>query len=192
MSRISRRAFARILLLASGVVLAGACGNDHPTTPAPTPPQPSAIISPTTYYLIRNVETGKVLDVESAGCCNGYFVHQWDYQGLANQQWRVVSLGNGYYKIVARHSTRVLDVRSASMLEGARIHQWTYDESLNQQWYLTDLGSSTYIITARHSGKSLTVSGGPTYYGSLYINGVGIRQHNYNGSFQHWQLEPVQ
>jgi hypothetical protein len=180
---IGRRAFARILLLASGLVVAAACDGTPPPTAAPGTAQPGLSIVSGNYYVIRNVATNKVLDVESAGCCNGYWVHQWTYQGLANQQWRVVDVGGGYYKITARHSGRALDVQNASLSDGAVIHQWDYQGLEHQQWSLYNLGYDTYIITARHSGKSLKATG--------TSNGSGVRQYPYNGSYAEWRLEPI-
>jgi glucan 1,4-alpha-glucosidase len=175
MSGIGRRAFARIFLLASGLVFAGACDNVDPPLAPPETPRLSLNVDPTTYYVIRSVGSGKALDVEGAGCCNGAWVHQWDYQGLSNQQWRIVNVGGNWYKIVARHSGRVMDVRSGSSSDGAVIHQWDYRGLANQQFEFTDDGSGSYAITARHSGKSLTVSG------SVNSNGAEVRQYNYQG-----------
>jgi hypothetical protein len=193
MSSISRRAFARILLLASAVVFAGACDNVGPTSAPPETARPS--INPYTYYVIRNVSTGKVMDVEKAGCCNGYFVHQWTYEGRTNQQWSIVDVGGGYYKVVARHSGRVLDVRNASMSDGERVHQWAYDGSPNQQFAFLHAGGGAgygyperYYILARHSDKVLAPNG---FYTSINENGVGIRQYSQT-NYGLWQLEPVQ
>lgn len=192
MSSIGRRAFARTLLLASAVVFAGACANDLPTNvKSAETAAPSLSFDPTAYYVIRNVASNKVMDVENAGCCNGYFIHQWTYQGLANQQWRIVDLGNGYYRLVARHSSRVADVRNASLSDGARLHQWQWDGSTNQQFSITSNGSS-YYIQARHSGKALTVSCGTTSPCSITQDGLGIRQYTLNGAnTQRWLIEPV-
>ena len=44
--------------------------------------------------------------------------------GGANQQWRPVALGNGYFRFVARHSGRCLDVPGSSTANGARLQQW--------------------------------------------------------------------
>ncbi|HET7463016.1 MAG TPA: RICIN domain-containing protein [Longimicrobium sp.] len=182
MSSIGRRAFARILLLAAGLVSAAACGND--LTTANTPRAPRFGIDPNAWYVIRNIASNKVMDVESAGCCNGYIIHQWTYQGLTNQQWQIQEVGGGYYKVVARHSGRVMDVKSASLSEGATIHQWGYDGSLNQQWsvYSSEAGGVYFI--ARHSGKAAGVVG--------YSNGDDVRQYTYTGAAnQRWLLEFV-
>lgn len=195
MSSIGRRAFARTLLLASGLVITAACGNDLPTTTARAPQtsRGTLTIDPNAYYVIRNVNTDKVMDVSNAGCCNGYAIHQWTYEGLSNQQWRIVDVGGGYYKIVARHSGRVMDVEGASQNNGAKLHQWGYDGSTNQQWTINDAGNGAYYLQARHSGKVATVSNGYPYDNFLYVDGAGIRQYSYSGSgMQKWYIELVQ
>lgn len=191
MSSIGRRAFARILLLASTVVFAGACANDLPTNARTAEPAgPSLSFDSTAFYVIRNVATNKVMDVEKAGCCNGYRIHQWTYDARANQQWRIVDLGNGYYKLEARHSRRVADVEYASLYDGAKLHQWEWDGSTNQQFSISWNGSS-YYITTRHSDKAVTVSCG-TSPCTITANGVGIYQYTLNGAnTQRWLIERV-
>jgi beta-glucanase (GH16 family) len=44
--------------------------------------------------------------------------------GGANQQWKPVSVGNGYFMFVARHSGRCLDVPGSSTGIGVRLQQW--------------------------------------------------------------------
>jgi hypothetical protein len=189
MSSIGRRAFARTLLVATGLVVAAACGSDV-TTPARAPESPRATLSfdPNAWYVIRNAASGKVMDVSNAGCCNGAWIHQWEYEGLTNQQWRITNVGGAYYKIVARHSGRALDVESASTANGARIHQWTYGGYTNQQWSFT-AGSYGYAIIARHSGKAAVLTAG-----DVNANGLGVRQETYGGALyptQQWTFELV-
>jgi hypothetical protein len=189
MSSIGRRAFARILFLASGLIFTGACGNDLTTTArAPETPRLDSTIDPTAWYAIYNSATNKVMDVENAGCCNGYYVHQWTYEGQPNQQWRIEAVGGGYYKVVARHSNRVLDVSNASMSDGARVHQWGYDGSANQQFSFLYVGGDYWTIVARHSGKVLALG---TSSGSIYDNGVGVRQYG-TTNYGVWRLVKVQ
>lgn len=194
MSSIGRRAFARILL-ASGLVFMAACGNDLTTTAtatAPRAPLRTLTIDPNAYYVIRNVNSDKVMDVSNNGCCNGYAIHQWTYEGQTNQQWRIVSVGSGYYKIVARHSGRAMDVEGGSNSNGAKLHQWAYDGSHNQQWTINDAGNGAYYLQVRHSGKVATVSNGYPYDNFLYFDGAGIRQYGYSGSWtQRWYIEQV-
>jgi hypothetical protein len=189
MSSIGRRAFARIMLLASGLVVAGACGND--VAPTATPPERASMVTidPNAWYIIRNAASYKVMDVSNAGCCNGAWIHQWDYEGQTNQQWRITDIGGGYYKITARHSGKALDVESSSTGDGARIHQWDYSGRTNQQWRF-EQGSYGVAIIARHSGKAAALTAG-----DVYSNGLGVRQYAYGGpgySTQQWVLVKVQ
>ena len=195
MSSINRRAFARMMVLVSGLVFTAACSSDVPTeaaAPAPAQPRHTLSVNPYSYYVIRNVNSGKVMDVDHAGCCNGYIVHQWTYDGSTNQQWSIIDLGNGYYKIIARHSGKALDVESASQNNFAKIHQWTYDGSYNQQWSIEEVSTGVYKILARHSGKAAVVSGGANYFGSLLTDGVSVLQYTYSGAANHqWTIEPI-
>ncbi|HEU0300630.1 MAG TPA: RICIN domain-containing protein [Longimicrobium sp.] len=188
MSSISRRAFARILVVASGLVFTAACAGDTPTeNPAsPKTAQPSMSFDPNLFYVIRNASGGKVMDVSSAGCCNGQWIHQWTYDGSSNQEWSIISVGSGYYKIIAKHSSKAMDIESASQYNQAQLHQWTYQNLYNQQFSINDNGNGTYNIIARHSGKALTV------IGSLSSNGSLIQQYTFLGASyqpQQWTIE---
>jgi beta-glucanase (GH16 family) len=57
---------------------------------------------------------------------NAVKVQLWSIggNGGSNQQWKPVSLGNGYFKFVARHSGRCLDVPGASTANGVQLQQW--------------------------------------------------------------------
>jgi hypothetical protein len=51
-------------------------------------------------------------------------VQLWGYLGGTNQQWMPVSLGNGAYKFVARHSSKCLDVPGASSAVLTQLQQY--------------------------------------------------------------------
>jgi hypothetical protein len=144
-------------------------------------------IDPTAYYIIRNVGGNKVMDVSNNGCCNGAWIHIWTYGGLANQQWRIIDVGGGYYKIEARSSGRVLDVESASTSDWAHIHQWDYEGLANQQWSIVPVSQDVYYLVAKHSGKTAVVAGSVSSNGTLVRqNGPGLPSVNYM-----WRLEKV-
>jgi hypothetical protein len=90
-------------------------------------------------YVLRNVNSGKALDVEFASTDDGANVQQYGYAGGENQQWVVTDLDNGYYKLEAVHSGKALDVESASTSDGANVHQWEYVGGDNQQWAIEQL-----------------------------------------------------
>jgi elongation factor Tu len=65
---------------------------------------------------------------------NGTPVHQWDYVGISNQQWKIIDVGSGYSMIIARHSGKALDVEGGFTQNGTQVHQWDYVGIPNQQW----------------------------------------------------------
>lgn len=95
-------------------------------------------------------------------------------------------LGNGIYRINARHSGKSLDVASYSQADGGNVQQYTYSGGDNERWTVTSLGSGQYSIRAVHSGKALDVSGSST------ADGADINQWTYSsGNNQKWKIESV-
>jgi hypothetical protein len=56
--------------------------------------------------------------------------------GGTNQQWQPVSVGNGYFKFVARHSNRCLDVPGASTATGVQLQQYDCNGTAAQAFRL--------------------------------------------------------
>jgi hypothetical protein len=54
----------------------------------------------------------------------------------ANQQWLPVSLGNGFFKLVARHSGKCLDVPGQSTTNGVQLQQWDCNGTVAQGFRL--------------------------------------------------------
>ncbi|MEZ4542239.1 MAG: RICIN domain-containing protein [Chloroflexota bacterium] len=59
---------------------------------------------------------------------------QWNWHGGDNQRFRLEHLGDGLYKITAKHSGKVLDVSAASPDGGAVVIQWDWHGGNNQRW----------------------------------------------------------
>lgn len=57
------------------------------------------------------------------------------------QQWRIESIGSGYYKVLARHSGQALEIGGGPLATngGATANQWPYVGSSNQQWEVEDI-----------------------------------------------------
>ncbi|MFI7643296.1 RICIN domain-containing protein [Nonomuraea sp. NPDC049400] len=73
-----------------------------------------------------------------------------------HQHWQMRDLGNGYYRIIARHSGKCLTVPSSSTANNVRVTQRTCGTGTNQQWRFSPLFSGYYEIMPRHTGKCLT------------------------------------
>ncbi len=126
--------------------------------------------------------SGRVADVEGGSMGNGARIHQWDWHGGENQQFRPDPVGGGWYRIVALSSGKVLDVHGASTGNGAAVIQWDWHGGANQQFRPEPLGDGSYRIVARHSGRVLDVHGASTG------NGAGIIQWDWHGGAnQRWR-----
>ena len=70
------------------------------------------------------IATGQALDVSGVSTANGANIQIWAWNGGNNQQWRFENAGDGYWKIIARHSNKCVDVQGASTADGANVQQW--------------------------------------------------------------------
>ena len=80
------------------------------------------------FYRIRVLHTNMCLNVGNASHLDGERIVQHPCVGATNEQWRLDRVGNGYYKIVARHSLKCLDK------DGYAVVQWTCHGATWQQW----------------------------------------------------------
>jgi hypothetical protein len=70
------------------------------------------------------IATGQALDVSGVSTANGANIQIWAWNGGNNQQWRFENAGDGYWKIIARHSNKCVDVQGVSTADGANVQQW--------------------------------------------------------------------
>ena len=82
-------------------------------------------------YYIRNIATGKYLDVEGGRCQNGGNIHLWSYHGGANQRWYD---GPNNSIMSACCQNMVLDIEQMSCNAGSNLQIWTYHGQYNQQF----------------------------------------------------------
>ncbi|MEG1932757.1 MAG: RICIN domain-containing protein, partial [Pygmaiobacter sp.] len=61
------------------------------------------------YYSILAKESGKALEVGDFNLENGGSVQIWDNAFAESQQWKIVEVEDGFYKIICRHSEKALD-----------------------------------------------------------------------------------
>jgi hypothetical protein len=108
-------------------------------------------------------------------------VRPWD--GGTNQQWKIESLGDGSYRLTARHSGKVLDV-NYSMDNQANVvqHEWHGED--NQRWIFEPVGDGYYRLVAKFSKKVLDVN--------LTDKPANVVQHEWHGGDnQRWKIEAV-
>jgi len=85
------------------------------------------------FFRIRVLSTDWCLNVGDASHDDGEQIVQHKCVGAANEQWRLDRLGNGYYKIVARHSLKCLDRNGVAVVQHT-CHGATPTQTWQQQW----------------------------------------------------------
>jgi hypothetical protein len=132
-------------------------------------------------FEILNRKSGLALEVVGAQTAEAAKVDQWSYGGGGHQQWRVVSVGGGDYKLVNVGSGKVLAVPSTS--QGAALEQQADAGTTVQRWQIQPSSDGSYTLLNLASSLRADVSGGST------ANGAPVIQWPANsGANQKWLL----
>ncbi|ADO56715.1 cellulase family glycosylhydrolase [Paenibacillus polymyxa] len=142
------------------------------------------IVSGETYKLTAQ-HSGKNLEAGDS-TADGAKVQQWTNNGSARQRWKVIDVGDGYYKLIVQSSGKALTVVGGSSEDGASVQQWTDSDLTNQKWKMIDVGGGYYKLLVQSSGKALDVIGGYTN------DGANVQQWTDNGNDQQkWKFTLV-
>ena len=139
----------------------------------------NGIVSGKIYRLV-NSKSGLTLDCYDQG--NGTGCYGWQNYGDPNQQWQIVSLGDGSYKIINQQSFRALDAYGYNNGTGAYV--WDYVGGVDQKWRIFANGDGTYRLLNVKSENALDVydtTNGAAAYVWRYVS----------GSDQNWTLDQL-
>ncbi|MCI5604917.1 MAG: RICIN domain-containing protein [Clostridia bacterium] len=173
------------------IQVTGVKSSSASATPAPTPTPVSeyADIAEGVYY-IKSANSDMYLDVANGSGSNGANVQQNAFTGSTAQQFKVVAVDDGYYKLLTGCSdyTQAVDVSGRSTENGANILTWASGSGTNQQYKFKDAGDGKYAILTRVTSlaSALDVANFSTEAGA------NVQQYAYWGGVgQQWYLEPV-
>ncbi|WP_432829052.1 RICIN domain-containing protein [Dactylosporangium sp. CA-092794] len=139
--------------------------------------------APIQWLRIQNKNSLKVLGVSGMSTANSANVVQYDDNGTADHNWRLIDAGSGWYKIQNQNSGKLLAVQDMSTANGAFVQQFDDNGSADHLWRLVDNGDGWYRIQVQHSLKVLGVSGMST------ANSAQVVQFDDNGTADHlWKL----
>ncbi|MFD5593156.1 RICIN domain-containing protein [Streptomyces griseorubiginosus] len=140
-------------------------------------------VNPSTYYTIKNVNSGQLMDVYQASTADGGSVVQWPANSGTNQQWNIVQVSGQLYKIVNRNSGKALDINGATHYRGTNLQQYAYNGGNNQLWYFEPT-SGGYVIRNYETKQVLEVSAGSTANGAAIDQWMALNQSN-----QAWTIQ---
>ena len=107
------------------------------------------------YYYIINKNSGKALDMPGGTGAEGTQPVQWTRNNDRNQQWNVINLGGGMYRISPKCNPRqALDVTGASADDNVAVVQWPYKASDNEVWYIKSTATETIIPFIQKNGDT--------------------------------------
>ncbi|GLW29039.1 RICIN domain-containing protein [Actinoplanes regularis] len=147
------------------------------STGTPTTPPSTGPISPTTWYSVVNVNSGKCVDARAAATTSGTAIQQYTCNGTNAQQYRFETITDRYVRISNRgNSAQVLDVTGVSTADNAPIQTWSYSGGANQQWEPVAEGDGVYHFINHNSGKCLDTPA------ASRTDGVQLVQYACNGT----------
>ena len=136
------------------------------------------------WYRIKNVGSGKVLDVAGGSTANGANVQQYKKNSsLAQAFYLTYNTKTGYYTIKNALSGKMVEVAGASIYNGANVQQYKSNNTRAQKWSITKNSNGTLTIRSALNGRALDVSNGST------DNGANVQVWDKNGSkAQKWKV----
>jgi hypothetical protein len=138
------------------------------------------------WYVLVNRNSGKALDDRSFATNDGAAVIQWARHGQANQQWRFIDAGDGYYRLQNRNSGKILDDFNWSKTASTDIVQWSDLNGSNQQFKVAESSDGYVRLVNRFSGMVVEVNGASKDDGAKVV-----QYRDWGGANQQWQLVPA-
>ena len=155
-------------------------------------PAQAAVTVTDGVYFIKNVQTGKYLDMANPAATPGASsinVIVYTFGGSSNQQWKIVRQSDGTYSIRSMYNLNyTLDVYQWNNQDGTNVQAYN-STSTSYKWKLTQNSDGTFCIMPSYS----TTRGLDVYYGSdpsQYAKNVQLYTYA-NGNNQKWVLEKV-
>ncbi|MEY9930622.1 alpha-galactosidase [Catenulispora sp. GP43] len=129
-------------------------------------------------YNIVNTNSGMNL------ATSGSAIVQQSADNALDQEWQLVPVGDGSFKVLNRTSHLQLAIPSTS--QGAQLTQKTDDNATDAQWRFVPTGSGSYTLKSSGDGLLADVSRNSTAAGAQVI-----QWPSNNGANQKWTLVPV-
>ena len=151
-----------------------------------------AALDETAVYAIRNVNSGRVMDVAKSERADGTNVQQYGTVAeKSNNTWTVQSAGDGYYYIISKLSTGqncYLTVADGADENGANVQISSFTGGDAQKFKLKAQAGGAYLLLTKCSGGTRCVETAGAETGA----GANIQQWEINGNTcQMWRFEQI-
>lgn len=85
-------------------------------------------------YELKNVHSGKCVDIDGPTTSDGGKMHQWTCYDLTSQRFTLEDAGNGERRLRSVYSGKCLDVEAWGTADGAKLIQWPCHSGANQRF----------------------------------------------------------
>lgn len=145
-----------------------------------------ADISYGTYVLRSALNNNKVVDANGLKpVTNGTNIELCVFNGGMNQQYDIIHVESGWYKIVCKWGNKVLDVWGAVAGNEVNVVLHDWNAGPNQLWRFIPVGNGYYYIQNK-MGYYLDV------WNNRTVDGTNIQTYQLNGgNNQKWKLDKV-
>ena len=124
------------------------------------------------FFNIRNVNSGKLLDISGGNSADNTTIDQYHSTGGTNQQWRLQPWGNYYIRAL---SGRYVCIQNSGSANGSPIIQFDYQANPWFQWQFLSVGAGNYEVSSLNAtGRCLCVVNAST------SNGANTQLYDYN------------
>jgi hypothetical protein len=131
--------------------------------------------------------TARRIDVPAFAQEQGVQMITWDSNYGANQRFKLVDAGGGYYNIINVFTGLALDIFGAKIKDGAKVIQWPLHSGANQKWAIGLTEQGNYIITSALDNRYvLDITGAGQHNGATLII---WKRHN--GANQRWTIDSI-
>lgn len=115
------------------------------------------VVSENAVYIIRNVATGRVMDIPNGEDKNNLQLQTWEYNGSPAQQYKFIECEDtGWYYIIPQCAkTKALDDPYGSKDDGVRHQIYQQNGNVAQEYCFQDVGDGRYRIVSNSGEKAL-------------------------------------
>jgi parallel beta-helix repeat protein len=122
---------------------------------------------------IQDGHSGLVTQAQGALANSGTPVVIGQPGALGNDQWQLVPIDSGFFRIMNQKSHLAMNVTGASLNPGALVIQYPFGSGQNDQWMPRPAGNGLYYFVNRLSGLCLDIP--------ITVSGAQLDQQTYQG-----------
>lgn len=132
------------------------------------------------YYTIKNVGSGKVLNVHGNKDANNVDVTLWDDDGTSGVHWRLIKRKGAYVITPECALSRALNIYGDKAHSGSRVCLWSQTGHSTQGWIIEPVKGG-YILRSENN-KNLVLSANGSSNGSKVL----VKTYNASDRLQVW------